>query len=262
MSSLLTQLDEKGVLTLTLKRPDLHNAFDDGLISRLDDALQEAEQDDRVRVVILTGTDPSFSAGADLNWMRAMADASEDEKEVDALQLAGLMRRLNYLNRPTIARINGPAYGGGLGLVACCDITVAVDTARFGLTEVRLGLAPAVISPYVFRLIGERNARRYFMTGERFDARRAQELGLVQEVVPAAGLDNAVSGLVGQLLKSGPAATLVCKRLTFAVAGHDAEKQLEIDAYTARLIARLRVSAEGQEGLTAFLEKRPPSWTG
>ena len=260
MSSLLTQLDDNGVLTLTLNRPELHNAFDDELISLLTDALHTAEQDPGVRIVVLTGTEPSFSAGADLNWMRRMAGASEKENEHDALRLAGLLRTLNYLKQPTIARINGPAYGGGLGLVACCDITIAEDAAQFGLTEARLGLAPAVISPYVFRLIGERNARRYFLTGERFDARRARELGLVQDVVPKQGLDTAVSKVAGQLLKSGPEATLVCKRLAFTAAGHDPEKQLKLDAYTARLIARLRVSAEGQEGLAAFLEKRQPAW--
>jgi methylglutaconyl-CoA hydratase len=260
MASLLTGSDENGVLTLTLNRPGLHNAFDDELISRLTGALHDAERDPDVRIVVLTGTGPSFSAGADLNWMRRMASASEQENEQDALRLAGLLRTLNYLGRPTVARINGPAYGGGLGLLACCDVTIAVESARFGLTEARLGLAPAVISPYVFRCTGEHNARRYFTTGERFDAHRAKELGLVQDVVPEADLDTAVNEIAGRLLKSGPAATLACKQLAFRAAGHDPDTQLNLDEYNAKLIARLRVSAEGQEGLTAFLEKRRPAW--
>lgn len=262
MDHLLTHTDSAGVLTITLDRPELHNAFDDTLVADLTAVLLEAEQDEAVRVVVLTATGASFSAGADLNWMRRMAQATEEENEHDALALAGLMRALNYLNRPTIARINGHAFGGGLGLVACCDITIAVDTARFGVTEARLGLAPAVISPYVSRRIGERHARRYFQSGERFDARRACEIGLIQEVVSDLALDGAVARNIRHLVKSGPRATLACKRLAFENAGHDADRQLEIDQKTARIIARLRVSAEGQEGLSAFLEKRRPDWCG
>lgn len=260
MDTLLTQLDERGVLTVTLNRPELHNAFDDHLIHTLTSTLETAERDDAVRILVLTGTDPSFSAGADLNWMKRMAAASESDNEHDALALAGLMRTLNYLNRPTIARINGHAFGGGVGLIACCDITIAVDRARFGLTEARLGLAPAVISPYVFRKLHEANGRRYFLTGERFDAHRARELGLVQEVVSDLALEGAVERSIGHLLKSGPRAVSECKRLAFQAAGHDPDRQLQTDQETARLIARMRVSHEGQEGLAAFLEKRPPNW--
>ncbi|NIP17888.1 MAG: enoyl-CoA hydratase/isomerase family protein [Xanthomonadales bacterium] len=261
MDCLLSELDPRGVLTLTLNRPEVHNAFDDGLVAELTKVLAAAGQDAAVRIVVLTGTGPSFSAGADMRWMRRMVDADEAENERDALRMAGMLRTLNYLDRPTIARINGSAYGGGLGLLACCDITIAADHAQFGLSEARLGLAPAVISSYVFRRIGEHHARRYYQTGECFDAARARELDLVQDVVAADDLDEAVSESVNHLLSSGPQALLTCKRLAFAIAGHDEEKQLRLDEYTAKLIARLRVSAEGQEGLNAFLEKRPPGWT-
>ncbi len=238
----------------------MHNAFDDELISELIEALVAVEKDPLLRVVVLTGRGESFSAGADLNWMRTMADASEHENERDALHLARMMRLLNYLKIPTIARINGPAYGGGLGLVACCDITIAVASANFALTESRLGLAPAVISPYVYRRIGESNARRYFLSGERFSATRARRMGLIQQVVDDQELDSAVERVLGQLLKAGPYTTGHCKKLVFHAAGHDVDVQLRLDQYTARLIAHLRVSAEGQEGISAFLQKRKPSW--
>jgi len=172
------------------------------------------------------------------------------------------MRSLNFLSKPTLARINGAAFGGGVGLIAACDITVAADHARFGLTEVRLGLVPAVISPYVMRRIGETHARRYFLTAERFDSARACAIGLVQQVVGADGLDAAVEGLAGQVLAGGPQAVARAKRLVFDIAGHGAEAQRAIDEKTARLIAELRVSDEGQEGLAAFLEKRSPGWSG
>lgn len=260
MSSLNSHLDERGVLRLALNRPEVHNAFDHHLVGALTEALTRAEQDRAVRIVVLTGEDPCFSAGADLNWMRSMAKASEQENEQDALQLARLMRRLNYLDRPTLARVNGAAFGGGVGLVACCDIALAADEAMFGLTEATLGLAPAVIAPYVMRCIGERQARRYFLSGERFDAQRAQAIGLVHETVPAATLDTQLDALLDRLLKAGPVAQRQCKRLAFTVAGHDRDQQRALDGHTAKLIAELRVSAEGQEGLAAFLEKRRPEW--
>jgi methylglutaconyl-CoA hydratase len=260
MQRVLTQLDGRGVLTVTLNRPEIHNAFDDVLITELTTVLKQAERDTEVRVVVVTGADPNFSAGADLNWMRRMAGASEQENEHDALALAGAMRTLNFLNRPTIARVNGHAFGGGVGLMACCDIVIAVDHARFGITEARLGLAPAVISPYVCRRIGEHQARRYFLTGERFDARTALALGLVHEIVPHGALNDTVERSIGQLLKSGPKAVRECKHLAFYVSANDVDEQLKTDQETARLIARLRVSAEGQEGLNAFLDKRPAAW--
>lgn len=260
MQTLTSTTDNRGVLTLSMDRPQVHNAFDTVMIRELTAALQAADQDESTRVVVITGSGSSFSAGADMNWMRSLKDASLEDNESDALELAGLMRSLNYLSKPSIARINGAAFGGGLGLIAACDITIAVDSARFGLTEARLGLAPAVISPYVFRRIGEGNARRYFLSGERFDARQAKDIGLIQQYVAAGQLDETVEDMIRALLKGGPLAVAQCKQLAFAVAGHSAKSQQTLDEYTAKLIARLRVSAEGQEGLAAFLEKRKPAW--
>jgi methylglutaconyl-CoA hydratase len=260
MSTLQMHRDENGVVTLTLNRPEVHNAFDDQLICGLSDILRKLGADNETRAIVLTGNGASFSAGADLNWMRGMLGAGERENEHDALQLARLLRTLNYLPIPTIARINGAALGGGLGLVACCDIAVTSGDAVFGLTETRLGLAPAIISPYVFRRIGETQARRYFLTGERFDARCAQRMGLVHEVVDAADLDGAVQRLSVAIAKGGPQAVAAAKKLVFHAAEHDADAQLKLDQATARLIARLRVGAEGQEGMRAFLERRKPAW--
>jgi len=189
-----------------------------------------------------------------------MAAASQEENENDALKLASLMRTLNYLDRPTIAQINGSAFGGGLGLVACCDISIADEAAQFGLTETTLGLVPAVISPYVFRCIGEHNARRYFMSGERFNPQKAKEMGLVHELASGDLLPGMLEKLIGRLLKAAPGAALASKKLVNAVAGHDEEQQRTLDEYTAKLIATLRVSDEGREGMAAFLEKRRPSW--
>lgn len=260
MSTVRYHLEPNGVLTLTLNRPEVHNAFDAELICCLADTLAEVAANPEVRLVIITGAGESFSAGADLNWMRGMSNASEAENEHDALLLARLLRMLNYLPRPTIASVNGPAYGGGLGLIACCDIAVAADHARFALTECRLGLAPAVISPYLYRRIGEVHCRRYFLTGERFDADHARHIGLIHEQVPAGELESAVLAISSAVLKGGPAAAEHCKKLVFHAAGHSADRQLELDQYTARLIARLRVSGEGQEGMNAFLQKRGASW--
>ncbi len=254
------RLDSRGVLTLHLNRPEVHNAFGERLIRELTETLHAAEDDPAVRLVVLTGTGKSFSAGADVNWMSSMVGASVEENEQDAQRLARMLRRLNYFPKPTIARIQGAAFGGGVGLVACCDITIAADTAQFALTEVRLGLVPAVISPFVYRCLGESHARRYFLTAERFDAKAAQQIGLVQIVVPADGLDDAVAEQVEMLLQGGPTALKQAKRLVFNVAGHDNTRQRQIDEDNARLIARLRVSEEGQDGLRAFLDKRLPSW--
>lgn len=260
MQTIHSTINDKGVLTLSMNRPEVHNAFDSNMISELTRALKAAAEEDDIRVVVLTGLGSCFSAGADMNWMRCQVEASQEENERDAMELARLMRTLNYLQKPTIARINGAAFGGGLGLVAACDITIAVDSAMFGLTEVRLGLAPAVISPYVFRRIGERNARRYFMTGERFDGRQALKIGLIQQCVAEGKLDEVVETVISQLLKGGPLAVTICKQLVFAVAGHNKKTQKSNDEYTSGLIAGLRIMDEGQEGLAAFLEKRKPGW--
>ena len=260
MQTIQRNQDNRGVLTLHMDRPTVHNAFDADMIRELTGVLQAAEQNADVRLLVITGTGTCFSAGADLNWMRRQVTASRAENERDALTLAKLLRTLNYLSKPTIARINGAAFGGGLGLLAACDITIAADTALFGVTETRLGLVPAVISPYVCRRIGERYARRYFLTGERFDSQQALAIGLVQQCVAAEDLDSAVNTATEDLIKGAPLAVTHAKRLVFKVAGHDEQSQESQDAYTAKLIADLRISAEGQEGLTAFLEKRKPVW--
>lgn len=260
MSILIQQIDDRGVLRLTMNRPQVHNAFNPELIAVLTQSFKKASQDPAVRIVVLSGIEPCFSAGADLNWMRDQVNASPEQNEADAMKLAAMLRALNYLDRPTIAKVNGPTFGGGMGLVACCDIAIAEDVAQFGLTEARLGLAPAVISPYLIRRIGEHNARRYILTGERFSPREALAMGLLHEVVPEHSLEKAVEKTIQRLLKSAPIATRECKQLINTICGHDAAQQAEMDEYTSRLIARLRVSSEGQEGLAAFLEKRAAAW--
>lgn len=259
MTSPLLNLRDGPVVRLRLNRAPLHNAFDAALIAALTSALEALASDASVRVVVLEGEGPSFSAGADLNWMRAMATAGEAENRDDALALARLMRTLNELPKPTIARVQGAAYGGGVGLVACCDVAIGAQQARFGLTESKLGLLPAVISPYVIAAIGPRQARRWFASAETFDAAQAREMGLLHEVVEADDLDAAIQSQIDLLLKAGPVASAHAKALVRAVAGlHD---NTAVDAANAALIAALRVSPEGQEGLSAFLEKRKPNWT-
>jgi methylglutaconyl-CoA hydratase len=248
-----------GVARLRMNRPELHNAFDADLIAGLTAALGRIAADADARVLVLEAEGPSFSAGADLNWMRGMAAASEAENREDSLALARLMRTLDELPKPTIARVQGAAFGGGVGLVACCDIAIGTEEAKFGLTESRLGLLPAVISPYVINAIGTRQARRWFATAEIFDAAEALRIGLLHQVVPADALDAAVQKQIDLLLKAGPIASACAKKLVRDVASHsDGTKQ---DDDNAALIARLRVSPEGQEGLSAFLDKRKPAWT-
>ena len=254
------QLHRDGpVARLRMTRAQVHNAFDAGLISELTVALAEVGQDATVRVLVLEGEGASFSAGADLNWMRGMAAASEEENRQDSLALARLMRTLDELPKPTIARVHGAAFGGGVGLVACCDIAIGVPEAKFGLTESKLGLLPAVISPYVIAAIGSRNARRYFASAEIFDAEEARRIGLLHDVVNPTALDTAVQRQVDLLLKAGPIASATAKTLVRDVASHS--NGAKHDADNAALIARLRVSTEGQEGLSAFLDKRKPQWT-
>ena len=260
MQTLISSTDQRGVLTLSMNRPAVHNAFDARMIEELTKALQAADRDDAVRLVVIAGAGTCFSAGADINWMRSLVNASREENERDALRLAELMRSLNYLSKPTLAKVNGAAFGGGLGLIAACDVAVAAEGSMFGLTEVRLGLVPAVISPYVIRRIGETHARRYFLSAERFDSQRACEIGLVQHTAPMARLDETIEDIIGHILNGGPLALSHAKQLVFDIAGHNAETQKSLDESTARLIAGLRVSEEGQEGLAAFLEKRKPGW--
>ena len=258
MSSLLTSRSGDGVLTITLNRPDIHNAFDDQLIVELTRTLEVAGADKTIRVVVLTGAGKSFSAGADLNWMRRMAAFTEEENYHDAMALGELMLTLNRLPKPTIARVNGAAYGGGVGLIACCDIAIAANDAQFALTEVKLGLIPAVISPYVVAAIGEKKARRYFLTGERFSAADAVSFGLLNTSVAPNDLDQAVQAMLDMLMIPGPVAQAEAKDLIASVAHRPPTDSVVAD--TAERIAHIRISPEGQEGLAAFLEKRSPGW--
>jgi methylglutaconyl-CoA hydratase len=260
MSSLqLRQQD--GIAHLTLDRPHVHNAFDDALIEELTAALRQLDADSAIRAVVLGGSGSTFSAGADLHWMRAMASAGEAENHADALRLATLMRTLDELGKPTLARVHGPAYGGGVGLIACCDIAIGVPEAKFALSEVKLGLVPAVISPYVVAAIGVRQARRLFLSGEIFDAAEAQRIGLLHTVVPGTALDDALARQLHWLRKGGPRAQAEAKALLRRrSAGNGAHDPEAVDHDNAARIARLRVSPEGREGMQAFLDKRPPRW--
>jgi len=257
-TNLLTEVDARGVATVTMNRPELHNAFDDLMIKALNSEFLRLDADPQVRVVLLAASGKSFSAGADLNWMRRMADYSLEENLADSMALAGLMRTLYGLSKPTIALVQGAAYGGGVGLVACCDIALATDRATFCLSEVKLGLIPAVISPYVMEAIGSRAARRYFLTAERFDAIEAQHLGLVHELVAVEDLRARGESLAALLIQNGPLALSAVKRLVAALTRTPIDDAMIAD--TARRIADIRSSDEGKDGVGAFLQKRPPAW--
>lgn len=258
--SILTEVD--GPLgILTLNKPERHNAFDETLVGEITQGLRELEADPRVRALVLSSAGRSFCAGVDLNWMKRLSSLAPEDNLRDARNLASLLSTLNELSKPTVARIQGPAYGVGVGLVAACDIAVATFEAQFALTEVKLGLIPAVISPYVLAAIGERQARRYMLTAERFSASQAYRIGLVHEIVPdEASLDDAVGELVEALLKNGPRAQGECKALIRVIAGQPID-ETTIEETTQRIV-RVRASAEGREGLNAFLEKRKPGWLG
>jgi methylglutaconyl-CoA hydratase len=247
-----------GVARITLNRPELRNAFDDALIKELRDAFSSLEKDKTVRVVVLAGNGPAFCAGADLNWMKRMAGYGYDENLADAKALAEMLAALDRMAKPTIARVHGPVFAGGTGLVAACDIAVGTPEAKFCLSEAKLGLSPATISPYVIRAMGERNARRYFLTAEVFDAEEALRIGMLSVLVPKDQLDATVGGLVQNLLAGGPEAHGKIKTLIRAVAGRRPDDELVAD--TAKRIAEIRGSPEGKEGIAAFLEKRKASW--
>lgn len=250
--------DSRGVRTICMGRPDIHNAFDDAVIAEFSKAFLQAEQDSAVRIVVLAAEGKSFSAGANLGWMKRMASYSYDENLRDSNALAEMLRRLNFLSKPTIARVQGAAFGGAVGLVACCDMAVASPRASFCLSEVKIGLIPATISPYVIAAIGQRAARRYFLTAERFKANTALQLGLVSEIHEEDELDAGVDQLVDALLANSPNAVAQAKRLVADVAEREISSELIAD--TSARIAEIRVSAEGQEGLGAFLEKRKANW--
>jgi len=258
--NVLLAIDPRGVATITLNRPEVRNAFDAALVARLTELLVELKTRPEVRVVVLTGTGHSFSAGADISWMRSMATFDEEDNVEDALHLADLMALLNAMPMPTVACVNGHAFGGGVGLIACCDIAIASNEAKFALSEVRLGLVPAVISPYVLAAVGERNARRLFLNGETMNAKLARRVGLVHEIAKPNKLEDAVEHQIGMLLKGGPNALRESKELIFTVEGGRISASDALKHRTAQIIAQLRVSPEGQEGLSAFLQKRPPAW--
>jgi methylglutaconyl-CoA hydratase len=248
---------ENGIGTVVMDRPDRHNAFDEHVITDLTAGFTKLGADDAVRAVVLRGAGKSFSAGADLDWMRRMAAYDEAANLADARALAALMRTIDTLPKPTVALVHGAAYGGGVGLVACCDIAIATEAASFSLSEVKLGLIPAVISPYVVRAIGARAARRYVLTAERFDAVEARRLGLVHELAASDGLEEAARQILAALRGNGPAAVRAAKDLVAAVAG---KTPAEVEDDCARRIAAIRAGEEGREGVAAFLEKRKPSW--
>jgi methylglutaconyl-CoA hydratase len=258
MKSYLHKIDDRGVASIVLNRPDQHNAFDDRMIAELIELLDQLQNNQRVRVLLLRAAGKSFCAGADLNWMRRVADYDPAQNTEDAMQLAELMRKLNCFPRPTIAVVQGATFGGGIGLVACCDIAIAVPEAVFCLSEVKLGLIPAVISPYVVEAIGARASRRFMLSAEKFSAEQACRLGLVHEVVDANALDVAVESILKDLLAAGPAAQIAAKALIQTVSNKEIDASI-ID-YSAQLIAQIRASSEGREGLNAFLEKRKANW--
>jgi methylglutaconyl-CoA hydratase len=248
----------QGVAVLWLARPELRNAFDENMIGEVVAALDALERDPAVRAVVLAGRGKAFCAGADLDWMKRMKGMSREENREDALRFAKMLNRIYTLGKPTVARVHGAAYAGGIGLLAACDIAVASNETEFCLSEVKLGLAPATISPYVVAAMGERAARRYCVTAERFTAAEAYRIGLVQELALPDELDAKVNAILGELVQGAPAAQAQAKEMLRAVAG--ATIGPELIAQTAERIAALRVSEEGQEGMAAFFEKRPPAW--
>lgn len=258
MTTVTTSIDARGVATLTLNRPEKHNALDGATMGELHDALTKIGSDSNARVVVLTGAGTSFCAGADIGHMRSMLNMTEEQNVADALVLARLLRKLDEFELPIIARVNGNTFGGGVGLVACADIAIGTTSAKFALTEVRLGIVPAAISPYVVAAIGSRQARRLFLTAAPFNAEEAQRLGLLHFTSPPEELDRLVNEQIEHLLRGGPAALGAAKQLVRRVA-HYHDREILGDE-TARLLARLRVSAEGKEGLSAFLERRKAGW--
>jgi methylglutaconyl-CoA hydratase len=256
--SIITEVDDS-VGILTLNKAERHNAFDELLIDEVISGLLELDADPRVRVVVVSSAGKNFCAGADLNWVRRAATCGAPENLRDARELARLLSTLNEFSKPTIARVQGPAYGAGIGLIAACDIAVATYDTLFALTDVKLGLIPAVVCPYVVAAIGERHARRYLLSAERFSAAEAYRIGLVHEIVPSdEQLDEAIGEIIDNLLKNGPQAQAECKALIRLVAGQPIDEA--VGEETAQRITRVRASAEGREGLAAFLEKRKPNW--
>ena len=254
----LTTQSAAGVATVTLNRPDVRNAFNEDVIAELTQAFTQLGQQADVRCIVLAANGPAFCAGADLNWMRRIADYSHAENLADAAQLANMLRVIHSCPKPTVARIQGDVYAGGMGLVAVCDVAVTVDTAHFCLSEVKLGLIPATISPYVIRAMGARTAHRYFLTAERFTAAEALRIGFVHEEVALDALDATVAQITSALLAASPHAAASCKQLVRDVVGQAMSPELV--AMTVGAIADSRISAHGREGVQSFLQKRKPDW--
>jgi len=246
------------VATITLNRPAVRNAFDEQAIAELTAAFTSLGQIDGIRAIVLAASGTAYCAGADLNWMKKMAGYSEDENRADAMQLANMLRIIYACPKPVVAKVHGDCFGGGVGLVAACDIAIAADDAHFCLSEVKLGLIPATISPYVIKAMGENAARRYFLTAERFNAREALRIGLVHELATAATLDGQVDAIASALAANSPNAVRQAKALVREIAGEPVTDTLIAD--TAHRIAQIRASGEGREGVAAFLDKRKPSW--
>lgn len=260
MKFILSEIAEQGVATLTLNRPDIHNAFNDEMIYEIIQVFKEYEKDDKVRVVLLKGNGKSFCAGADLNWMKKMKDYSMEQNIEDSKNLAKMFRTINDFPKPVIGRIHGAALGGGSGLVAVCDYVIADKKTIFGFTEVLLGLIPAVISPYVIAKIGETHARATFLSGKRFDANKAMTMGLIHEIEDGdEEIEYYLEKAVGNFLKAGPIAASEAKKLVKEVVnfGNDLDAKTK---YTCEAIANRRIHSEGQEGMNALLEKRKPNW--
>jgi len=247
----------ENIARVIFNRPEVHNAFNLLMILELDDAFEKVMKDPSIRIVVLSGRGKSFCAGADIKWLREIVYYSFEQNLEESLQLAEVLHKIYVSPKPTIAMVNGTAIGGGTGFLSVCDIIVASEEAKFGLSEVKIGLVPAAISPYVIRRIGASHAREYFLTGKRISAKKALEIGLVNRVVPLEKLEKTVEELIQLLLTSGPEAIASCKELIQNVPDMSFE---EVKEYTARMIANLRVSKEGQEGMAAFLEKRKPKW--
>jgi methylglutaconyl-CoA hydratase len=255
---LKTEIDARGLATVTLNRPEMHNAFDEALIAGLQETFSGLAENADVRVIRLRAEGKSFCAGADLNWMKRMSEYSREENLADGKALAGMLNTIATCPQPVIGEVQGPAYGGGVGMVSVCDIAVASEKARFIFSEVKLGITPATISPYVIAAIGARQAHRYFLTAELFDAATALEIGLVHKVVAPEALAETVDGMIDTMLKNSPAAMMAAKDLIHAVAGKPIGQDVLDD--TAARIADIRATDEGKEGIRAFLEKRTPAW--
>jgi len=252
--------DKQGVTAVIMSRPEVHNAFNAEMIVELTSAFEALEKNPETKIIVLQSEGESFSAGADINWMKDMVKATQAENQEDSLKLATLMRTINFCGKAVIAKVQGLALGGGVGLIACCDIVIANEQAKFGLTEAKLGLVPAVISPYVVDAISARRSRRYFQTAEIFSAQKGYQMGLISEICPLEQLDEFVNKQIKFLLSTGPSAKLISKKLVHSVVSRTVPQQKKLDNYTTQVIASVRVSPEGQHGLKSFLDKKKPKW--